>query len=50
MFWWYCGFAQLRTFEGTLVTRESARFDNNDSEPKSQVIHYISSQKKIKFF
>ena len=31
------GSAQLRTSEGTLVTRESARFDNNDSEPKSQV-------------
>jgi len=29
--------AHLRTLEGTLVTRESARFDNNDSEPKSQV-------------
>jgi len=25
------GSAQLRTLEGTLVTRESARFDNNDS-------------------
>ena len=31
------GSAHLRTSEGTLVTRESARFDNNDSEPKSQV-------------
>jgi len=33
------GSAQLLTLEGTLVTRESARFDNNhyDSEPKSQV-------------
>ena len=30
------GSAQLRTSEGTLVTRVSARFDNNDSEPKSQ--------------
>ena len=29
--------AHLRTLEGTLVARESARFDNNDSEPKSQV-------------
>jgi len=29
--------AHLRTSEGILVTRESARFDNNDSEPKSQV-------------
>jgi len=30
--------AQLRTFEGTLmVAKESARFHNNDSEPKSQV-------------
>jgi len=25
----------LRTLEGTLVIRESARFDSNDSEPKS---------------
>jgi len=25
------------TSEGTLVTKESARFDNNDNEPKSQV-------------
>ena len=31
------GSAHLRTSEGTLVTRQSARFDNNDSEPKSQV-------------
>ena len=31
------GSAQLRTLEGTLVTRESARFDNNDTEPKLQV-------------
>jgi len=37
MLWCFCGFAQLRTLEGTLVTRESARFDNNDSEPKSEV-------------
>jgi len=29
--------AHLRTIEGTLVTRESARFDNNDSESKSKV-------------
>jgi len=29
--------ANLRTLEGTLVTRESARFYNNDSEPKSQI-------------
>jgi len=29
--------AHLRILEGTLVTRESARFDSNDSEPKSQV-------------
>ena len=28
--------AQLRTLERTLVIRESARFDNNDSEPKLQ--------------
>jgi len=31
------GSPQLRTSRETLVTRESARFDNNDSEPKSQV-------------
>jgi len=31
------GPAQLRTSEGTLVTRESARFDSNHSEPKLQV-------------
>jgi len=32
------GSAQLPTFEGTLVVaKESARCDNNDSEPKSQV-------------
>jgi len=29
--------AHLRALEGTLATRESARFDNNDSEPKLQV-------------
>jgi len=29
--------AHLRILEGTLVTRESARFNNNDSEPESQV-------------
>ena len=29
------GSAQLRTLEGSRVTRESAWFDNNDSEPKS---------------
>ena len=31
------GSPQLRTWGETLVTRESARFDNNDNEPKSQV-------------
>jgi len=31
------GSAHLRTLEETLVTRESARFDSNDSEPKSLV-------------
>jgi len=31
------GSAYLCTLEGILVTRESARFDNNDCEPKSQV-------------
>jgi len=30
------GSAHLRTLEGTLATRELARFDN-DSKPKSQV-------------
>ena len=44
------GSAQLRTLEETLVTRESVRFDNNDSEPKSQVSLLLRSQKKIKFF
>ena len=37
MLWWFCGFVQLRISEGTLVTKESARFDDNDCEPKSQV-------------
>jgi len=33
-----CGsYAHLRILEGTLVAGESARFDSNDSEPKSQV-------------
>jgi len=31
------GSAHLRTLQETLVTKESARFDNKDSEPKSQV-------------
>ena len=31
------GSAQLCTLEGTLASRELARFDNNDSKPKSQV-------------
>jgi len=35
------GSAHLRTSEGTLITRESARFDNNDSEPKSQVSYFF---------
>jgi len=34
---WSDGSAHLRTLEGTLVTRGSAPFDNNDSEPKLQV-------------
>jgi len=29
--------AHLRILEETLVTRESARFGSNDSQPKSQV-------------
>ena len=42
----HCANALLvRTLEGTLVTRESARFDNNDSEPKSLV-----SLLKLNFF
>jgi len=41
-------FAQLRTSEGTVVIRESARHDN-DCEPKSHV-RLLSSQKKIKIF
>jgi len=45
MLWWFCAVAHL---EGTLVTREYARFDNNDSEPKSQV--RLRSQEKIKIF
>jgi len=32
-----------------LVTRKSARFDNNDSEPKSQV-RLLKFQRKIKNF
>ena len=43
------GSADLRTLEGTLVTRDSAWFDNNDSEPKSK-LRYMSSQKKIEIF
>jgi len=35
------GSAHLRTSERTLITRESARFDNNDSEPKSQVSYKL---------
>ena len=31
------GSAHLHILEEALVTKESARFDNNDSEPKSQV-------------
>ena len=48
--------AHLRTLEETLVIRKSARFDNNDSEPTSQVskempkLGSFSSQKKIKIF
>jgi len=43
------GSAHLRTLEETLVTRESARFDNNGSEPKSQVRRH-KFHKKIKIF
>ena len=50
--WWFCGFAggsaDLRTSEGTLVTRESARFDK-DSETKSQV-GLLKFHKKSKIF
>jgi len=48
MLWAFCGFVQLRTLEGTLLTKESARFDNN-SEPKSHV-RLLSCQKKIIIF
>jgi len=34
MLWWFCARALLSTFEVTLVTKGSARFDDNDSEPK----------------
>jgi len=53
------GSAQLRTLEGTLVTRESARFDSNDSESKSQIrLSFLLSlsqanflpRRKLKFF
>jgi len=41
------GPAQLRTSRKTLVTRESARFDNSDSEPKSQVsLHKFPEENK----
>jgi len=43
------GSALLRTSQGTLVTRESARFDNNDSEPKSQVSLRKSPEKNLNF-
>jgi len=43
------GSADLCTSEGTLVTRESARFDYNGSEPKSQV-GLLKFHKKIKIF
>jgi len=33
----------------SVVTKESARFDNNNSEPKSQV-RQLKFQKKIKIF
>ena len=42
------GSAHLRTLEGTLVTSGSARFDNNNSEPKSHV-RLLSYQKKDNF-
>jgi len=32
-----CSSAHLLNLEGTPVTRESARYDENDSEPKSQI-------------
>ena len=43
------GSAHLRTLEETLVTRESARFDNSDSELKSQV-RLLKFHKKSKIF
>jgi len=33
-----------------MLLRESTRFDNKDSEPKAQVIGYLSSQKNIIIF
>ena len=51
--------AHLRTIEGTLVIRKSARLDNNDSELKSQArLHFRLSlgeanflpRRKLKFF
>jgi len=41
-------FAQLCALEGTLVIRESARFDKNDTEPKFK-LGYVP-RRKSKFF
>jgi len=38
------GSAQLCALEGTVVTRESARFDKNDTEPKSK-LGYVPGRK-----
>jgi len=45
------GSAQLRSLEGRLVTKNSARFDNDhyDSEPESQV-RLLARRRKLKFF
>jgi len=43
------GSADLRTLEGTLVTRESARFINNESESKSQVRLLKFPDENLKF-
>jgi len=42
------GFAQLCALEGTLVTRESARFDKNDTEPKLKLGYF--PRRKLNFF
>jgi len=43
------GCADFRTLEGTLVTKGTARFDNNDCELKSQ-FRLLKFPEKIKIF